>query len=171
LTAPERTPFHYITQANIKDGIIEKAIPSLKSMPPAKAAYCAKNGDIILTKVGRPIKCAVACLNDGEQLLIGSNQYIITPDERRIDPFFLKTFFDSAIGQTVLAQISVGVAQPAIALRDLNEIRIPVVPMEKQKSIALAYRARQDEVEILRRKLDRSLSALNGVFEEMIKED
>ena len=171
LTAPERTPFHYITQANIKDGIIEKDIPSLKSMPPAKAAYCAKNGDIILTQVGRPIKCAVACLNDGEQLLIGSNQYIITPDERRIDPFFLKTFFDSAIGQTVLAQISVGVAQPAIALRDLNEIRIPVVPMEKQKSIALAYRARQDEVEILRRKLDRSLSALNGVFEEMIKED
>lgn len=170
LTVSESTPFHYITQANIKDGIIEEGIPSLKTMPPAKSAYCAKDGDVILTKAGRPIKCAVVCIDSGEQILVSGNQYIITLDTKRMNPFFLKTFFDSEVGQASLSQISVGAAMPAIALRDLNEVKIPIVPMAMQNKIAETYKARQDSVASLRRKLNRSLSELNGVFDELIKE-
>ena len=60
---------------------------------------------------------------------------------------------------------------PAIALRDLREVMIPVVPMPTQKKIAATYRARLEEVEQLRRRLDQSLCALNGVFEDLVKED
>ena len=171
LTAPEYTMFRYATQANIKDGTIEADATYLKEMPSAKESYCANNEDVILTKAGRPIKSAVVNLGGGERLLVSSNQYIITPNTKVIDPYYLKTFFDSAMGQSVLSQISVGVGMPAIALRDLNEIKIPVLPMETQKRIAATYQARQREVEELRRRLDQSLLALNGVFGEIAAGD
>ncbi len=171
LTAPEYTMFRYATQANIKDGMIEADGTYLKEMPNDKDEYCAKDMDVILTKAGRPIKSAVVNLGIDERLLVSSNQYIITPNTKEIDPYYLKTFFDSAMGQSVLSQISVGVGMPAIALRDLKEIKIPVLPMETQKRIAATYQARQREVEELRRRLDQSLLALNGVFGEIAAGD
>lgn len=171
LTVPERTMFRYATQANIKDGMIEAEGTYLKEMPDDKGECCAKNMDVILTKAGRPIKSAVVNLGIDERLLVSSNQYIITPNTKVIDPYYLKTFFDSAMGQSVLSQISVGVGMPAIALRDLKEIKIPVLPKETQKRIAATYQARQREVEDLRRRLDQALRALNGVFGEIAASD
>lgn len=161
-----KSPYHYATQANIKDGVIEGNGESLREIPKDNRRFCAEDGDLVLTKVGRPIKCAVVRLDEGEKLLIGANQYIITPNTKKVEPHFLQAFFESGAGRSALAKISVGVAVPAIALRDLKELVIPVPSMEVQKKVAIAYRAKLDEVALLRRKLARAIDGLDRVYDE-----
>ncbi len=159
------TDMQYLMLANIQNGIIESSLPYLSEIDPKYDKYCVHTGTLILSKNGLPYKVAVAQVKEGKRILANGNLYIIDLYEDKADPYYVKAFLESEQGIAQLASITVGAALPNIGIDKLRKITIPLPPMEKQKRVAAAYRAAQDEVAVLKRKLEKAQSRLTHIFD------
>lgn len=159
------TDMQYLMLANIQNGIIESSLPYLSEIDPKYDKYCVRTGTLILSKNGLPYKVAVAQVEEGKRILANGNLYIIDLFEDKADPYYVKAFLESEQGIAQLASITVGATLPNIGIDKLRKITIPLPPMEKQKRIAAAYLAAQDEVSVLKRKLEKAQSRLTHIFD------
>lgn len=159
------TDMQYLMLANIQNGIIESSLPYLSEIDPKYDKYCVHTGTLILSKNGLPYKVAVAQVEEGKRILANGNLYIIDLFEDKADPYYVKAFLESEQGIAQLASITVGATLPNIGIDKLKKITIPLPPMEKQKHIAAAYLAAQDEVAVLKRKLEKAQSRLTHIFD------
>lgn len=159
------TNMQYLMLANIQNGIIESSLPYLSEIDTKYDKYCVHTGTLILSKNGLPYKVAVAQVAEGKRILANGNLYIIDLYEDKADPYYVKAFLESEQGIAQLASITVGAALPNIGIDKLKKITIPLPPMEKQKRIAAAYLAAQDEVAVLKRKLEKAQSRLTHIFD------
>jgi type I restriction enzyme M protein len=162
----EPTMYQYLMLANIKDGIIDENLPYIKDIDQKLEKYCIKNNSLVLSKNGAPFKVAVAEVEEGKKILGNGNLYIIELDEEKINPFYLKAFFDSEIGETVLKRIAVGAKMPNITVEALKKINVPMPTMEKQIQVVERTRAKMDEVKVLRLRLERAIQSMKTFFEE-----
>jgi len=159
------TDMQYLMLANIQNGIIESSLPYLSEIDPKYDKYCVHTGSLILSKNGLPYKVAVAQVEEGRRILANGNLYIIDLFEDKADPYYVKAFLESEQGIAQLASITVGATLPNIGIDKLKKITIPLPPMDKQKRIAAAYLAAQDEVAVLKRKLEKAYSRLTHIFD------
>ena len=160
------TRVQYLMLANIQDGIIDDKLPYLTELDPKYDKYCLKNNDIILSKNGYPYKVAVAKVEPGQKILANGNLYIIEPDENRVNPYYIKAYFDSAQGIAVLKNISVGTTIPNIGVDKLKNIAIPLPSMEEQDRIAEKYQATLNEIVRLKNELTSAVDKLHTIFDE-----
>lgn len=159
------TNMQYLMLANIQNGIIESSLPYLHEIDPKYDKYCIHTGTLILSKNGLPYKVAVAQVEEGKRILANGNLYIIDLFEDKADPYYVKAFLESEQGIAQLNSITVGATLPNIGIDKLKKITIPLPPMEKQKRVAAAYLAAQDEVAVLKRKLEKAQSRLTHIFD------
>ena len=78
---------------------------------------------------------------------------------------YIKAFLESEAGQNALKGISVGAALPNISVEALKKLIIPLPDMEEQTRIRKEYQAAQDEVVILKRRLEKAQDRLAHVFD------
>ena len=168
ISSDEETEYQYLMLANIQNGIINDELPYIKSIDNKYEKYCVKNNSLILSKNGYPYKVAVAEVEEGRTILANGNLYIIELDETKINPIYLKAFFESEIGIQMLKSITVGATIPNIGIDKLKKLEIPVPPMEKQLKVANKYKATLESIKILKERLSAELQKLNKVFEEEI---
>lgn len=164
------THVQYLMLANIQDGIIDDKLPYLTELDPKYDKYCLKNNDIILSKNGYPYKVAVAKVEPGQKILANGNLYIIEPDESRVNPYYIKAFFDSAQGIAALKNISVGTTILNIGVDKLKNVAIPLPSMEEQNRIAEKYQATLNEIVRLKNELTSAVDKLHTIFDEECQE-
>jgi type I restriction enzyme M protein len=160
------TNTQYLMLANIQDGIISTELPYLKELNPKYDKYCISDRNLILSKNGAPFKVAIAEVEAGQKILANGNLFIIELDEKKVNPFFLKAYFDSEAGRTSLQKISVGAAIPNISMDALKKLNVPLYPIEEQNRIANRYQEKLDEIRMLNLKMEKARSALKSIFEE-----
>ena len=85
-------------------------------------------------------------------------------DTEKVDPYYVKAFLESDQGIVQLKRITVGATIPNIGVNQLNTIQIPLIPIEEQHKMALRYQAVLDEIELLRRKIERAENSLKTIF-------
>ena len=158
------TDYQYMMLANIKNGIIDKELPYLKEIPPRFEKYCIHKGNLLLSKNGYPFKVAVAEPPEDKTILANGNLYVIVLDTEKVDPYYVKAFLESDQGIVQLKRITVGATIPNIGVNQLNTIQIPLIPIEEQHKMALRYQAVLDEIELLRRKIERVENSLKTIF-------
>lgn len=164
------THVQYLMLANIQDGIIDDKLPYLTELDPKYDKYCLKNNDIILSKNGYPYKVAVAKVEPGQKILANGNLYIIEPDESRVNPYYIKAFFDSAQGIAALKNISVGTTILNIGVDKLKNVAIPLPSIEEQNRIAEKYQATLNEIVRLKNELTSAVDKLHTIFDEECQE-
>lgn len=169
ITSNKPTDLSYLMLANIQDGMINDDLPYLKSMEDKYKKYCLKNKDIVLSKTPTPIKIAVADVPAGKEILANGNLYIITVDETKVDPYYLKAFLESNHGEAALKKITSGTVIPTIPVEQLKEMRIPLPPMEEQHKVALEYQACATEVKLLKRKIEKARDRMLHVYENALE--
>ena len=125
-----------------------------------------KNNSLILSKNGYPYKVAVVAVKEGQRILANGNLYIIELDEQRANPYYVKEFFDSEQGIAALKSITVGATIPNIGVDKLKKLLIPVPSMEEQLRIAREYQATQDEIAMLKLRLEKTVNKLHHIFDE-----
>lgn len=167
LTSQEGTSIQYLMLANIKEGMIDEELPYLKSIEEKYKKYCIHNRNMVLSKNGAPFKVAIAEVEEGKEILGNGNLYIIELDEEKVNPYFLKAFFESEQGIASLKNISVGTAMPNIPVDALKKMQIPVPSLDKQNIIAEKYLAKMDEIKVLNLRLVKAKNALKNIFEEV----
>lgn len=166
MVSNEVTNMQYLMLANIQNGIIDDKLPYLSSIEPKYEKYCLKNNDLILSKNGYPYKVAVASVREDQRILANGNLYIIELDKSRANPYYVKAFFESEQGIATLKNITVGATIPNIGVDKLKKVLIPLPSMEEQNRIAQKYQAAQDEIAMLKLRLERAIDKLHHVFDE-----
>lgn len=165
------TDYQYMMLANIKNGIIDKELPYLKEIPPRFEKYCIHKGNLLLSKNGYPFKVAVAEPPEDKTVLANGNLYVIELDTEKVDPYYVKAFLESDQGIVQLKRITVGATIPNIGVNQLNTIQIPLIPIEEQHTMALRYQAVLDEIELMRRKIERAENSLKTIFSTKPEEE
>lgn len=166
MVSDEVTNMQYLMLANIQNGIIDDKLPYLSYIDPKYERYCLKNNDLILSKNGYPYKVAIANVREGQKILANGNLYIIELDHEKVDPYYLKAFFESEQGIAVLKSITVGATIPNIGVDKLKKVEIPIPSLEEQKRIAERYQTTLDEIAIYKIKLEKAMNRLHHIIDE-----
>ena len=103
---------------------------------------------------------------EGQRILANGNLYTIKLDTAKVDPYYVAAFLSSPKGKESLARASKGTVIPNLPLSELRAIKIPLESAEKQAQIAAAYRAKLDEIGILKLRLARARQGLVDLFDE-----
>lgn len=159
------TNMQYLMLSNIQNGIIEDTLPYLSHIDEKYEKYCLKDNDLILSKNGYPYKLAIAKVPSDHKILANGNLYIIELDQDRVDPYYLKAFFESEQGIAILKSITVGATIPNIGVDSLKKILIPVPPLEQQRRISEQYKMTLDEIAVYKLKLEKAFSKLHHIFD------
>ena len=166
LVTKEMTDIQYLMLANIQDGVIQDDLPHLSKLDPKYEKYCLKKNDLILSKNGAPYKVAVAEISENQKVLANGNLYIIELDQEKVNPYYLKAFFDSEQGLAALKSITAGVALPNISMDNLKKLIVPLPELSVQNRVAQKYQSIMDEIAVYKLKMEKAENRLHHVFEE-----
>lgn len=165
MSSNTETDYQYLMSANIQNGIIDDELPYLSEIDERLERYCIKNNNLILTKIGAPFKIAVAEVGENQHILANGNLYVMTVDETRADPYYVKAYLESDKGIAALNRISTGATFPTVGVEQLKKLIIPLPPLEEQRKIADEYRACITETKMLRRKLAKTIDRMRHLYD------
>ena len=92
-----------------------------------------QEGDLLISCKGTSIKICVVPKHD-EELILSANFIGIHIDSSKYDPYFIKYYLESPAGQSFLLRRQVGTSIFTLAVRDLEEIPVPLLSRENQKN-------------------------------------
>ena len=168
LTVDEDTGLSFLRLSDISDGCIGDDLPHLRELDPKTEKQWLRTGDLIVSKNGAPFKIAVAEVPEGKTILANGNLYIIRLDTERIDPYFVAAFLASDDGKELMERMVVGTTIPNLPLRNLKDIQLPVPDKNVQDAVARQYRARLDEIEVLKIKLEKARIGAASSYDEVV---
>ncbi len=162
------TDCQFLKLSDIRSGIMEKNLAYITDIAPKYEKYCLKNGNLIISKNGLPIKITVAEVPEGRKILANGNLYIIELDTERVNPYYIKAYLESPAGSAALQKLCVGVTIPNIPVESLKNLRIPMIDLIIQDRVAEEYHNKQLEILSLRRRLAEVEDSLSGVYGKIL---
>lgn len=162
----QETNMKFLTISDVHDGIIENDLPYLKTYNTKDDKCIINTGDLVMSKIGSPIKFAVADFKDDKKVLANGNLYVLKIRDHQADPYYLQALFESDYGQTLLTGILKGTAIRSLSLKELKELMIPIPDMELQKKIGNEYKSILEEIKIYTQKKNRAIKKIGNVFKK-----
>ena len=110
--------------------------------------YCIHEGDVVITSKSSKIKIGVVEFEPKEKIIVTGGIIIVRPKKEKLNSFYLKKFLDSQMGQNELKSFSKGTISTTISLnsKDLKELQIPLIDINKQNKIANSYCLKISEI-------------------------
>ncbi|WP_071120810.1 N-6 DNA methylase [Romboutsia timonensis] len=96
--------------------------------------YTVKKGDILLSCRGNAIKIAV--VEDIPDNIIVSNNFIKITPNYNINPYFIKEYLESPVGQYYLNLKQTGTTIKVLSATDLYDMKVPMLSIEEQNKVA-----------------------------------
>ncbi|WP_160841200.1 N-6 DNA methylase [Halobacillus halophilus] len=129
-------------------------------------SYIANEGDLIISCRGAKIKVAVVPQHEGNLIL--SQNFHGLRVKNDIDPYFLKAYLESPVGQFLLEGIQTGTSIKNINIKDLKNLYVPILSIEHQKDISKRYRkAKEDYLMAVKKAQEQKINSLLTVYEDM----
>jgi len=120
--------------------------------------YELENGDLVLTCRGTAIKTAVFKKQD--RIVIASANVIVIRPKTRFTGEYIKLFFESPIGITLIKSFQRGTSIMNINHTDIMELEIPVLPMPQQQVLTQEY---DEEFQLYKKALAKSEARWQGI--------
>ena len=172
----ETFPVPCLSLSNIQNGLIDDDLsdvflPNETIQSNAFSKTILKENDLIISKSGQPYKIAVFSEPQpkpwGKDPVVPSgNMYVIELDTNRINPYYVKVFLESQQGKALLNSRSNQATIINISRKELENLDIPVPPLNVQNRIAKEYLSRVDEYKVCKLKLEDATNRLNSVFDD-----
>jgi restriction endonuclease S subunit len=137
-----------IQQGDIRGGEISADLERIHFTETKIKAQKLQDGDVLLRSKGSPMSCAVFKDSEINSLptIAASAILILRPSIEVLLPDFLGWLINSTWGQKMLADRRTGATIPVISRRVLDDVTIPLPPLQEQKKIAeLATLAKKHE--------------------------
>lgn len=103
-------------------------------------------------------------------LLIPSQMCIIRTNPEKLDPIFLKWYFESEAGQTQLAFHATGTTIQKISVENLRNLEIPNLDLSVQKKLKDLIELWDREKAVLKKTIEIKDNLYNTIIEEIIEE-
>lgn len=155
-----------IQTADVQDGAVQPRLTHIKHIPQAEEKAVPQSGDLLLSRGAVPdFKAAVYRAEGRQQALVTGNQYILTVDQARLDPYYLLAFISSALGQERLKKSAKGTATLMLPIESLKEVKIPLPPLQQQKEIAEETKQTVGQIQKAKAKIEACKANLAGLFD------
>ena len=144
----------YMMPSDIKDGIIDD---DLVRVIVASKYDKFKAGDnfILLSRIGdavnNPFRIAVC----DRPLLANGNLYIIEINKCKMNPYYIKRFFESPQGLAELSKYSTGDKTPTLSLAELKKVEIPYVSINEQNKIGLSVKENLEDIKTFKQQISK----------------
>jgi len=143
--AEPKNPTHKIIQlGDVQDGRLKiEDMDSIELTDVKKiSSYEVREGDVLISSRGSVIKVAVVP-KVNESMILTQNFIGLRP-RKDVNPYFIKAFLESPIGNYYLSLKQKGTAVQIINKKDLEDILIPNLDVDRQNDIAESF-IRSDE--------------------------
>lgn len=160
--------FKILNLSDINNGIISENLTQFEADPKAVEKYILQDGDLIMSAKSSKIKTAVASVKSNERIVASGNLLILRPDKNKINPYYLKLFFDSDKGNKILSSIQTGAVILSINASQLKKINISLLSMEEQERLANKYLAKLDSIKIMKSKIQQLEEELNDIGKDSL---
>jgi restriction endonuclease S subunit len=130
-----------------------------------KEDYLVKQGDILLRL--REPNFAVYIDKEYENLIYPSLMVRVKIQDTRLDPHFIAHYLNSTIVRRALSTELSGTTIPMIKVADVNEIKIPLINLDKQKKIVEYLKLAHQENELLQNLIDQKQKYSKEIFETL----
>ena len=158
------TKKRFLSYSDIKNGIISKDMLSLLKIDEKQEKYCAKNGDLIISKIA-PLKIAVVD-NYAGQILVGENLYVIRL-KNKVEPYYVKAFLESTKGKKQIEKLLEDKKSPALSIQDIRNLKIVLPEWANQKFfVDHRYKMMLMDIEYLQSVLAKKFDELSHLIEE-----
>lgn len=166
--------FKIINLADIQNGMVDiDVLPTYSIENNARVeSYRVQEGDIIISNRGA-IKICVIPEHEGNVLI--SQNFIGLRLKSGYNPEYVKEYLESPIGQYLLESKKTGTVVTTINVKDIKEIPVKALDIDKQTTIITEYKKQQarvnEKIEELQRELDQiklnlySQMNINDAFE------
>lgn len=164
-----KTPYQYLTIANVTDGAIDFDNDSqyITSIADNQKKYCINKRSLVVSKIASPeLKAAVVEVDENTTILANGNLYVIELDETKVNPYYVQAFFDSDFGKAIISPKLNGIAFKMITVSGLNELQIPLPDMETQNKIAKKHRETINKIKELKKELNSAKTMLSKNYQE-----
>ena len=158
------TTVRYLTLASLEDGTISYNTLSYLKEDKSLKKYYIESGTVIVTRTACPFKAAVVEIKPGEHLVAGGNFLIIEPDASKINPYYLKGYLESRVGQVMLKSVMTGTVIKTITAEQLLSIDVPLPSMQVQSDVAEKIKKASTEINELKLKLKNARNSLSSIF-------
>lgn len=131
--------FQIVRLSDVEDGQINMENVSRYNIKTKArtSMYELEKNDVILSIRGQTLKVAVVPVSE-ENLLLSQN-FIGIRCHPELNPYFLKMFLESPLGQYLLTNRMSGTAIPTLSRKDIERLKIPLLPIDKQKQLVDKY--------------------------------
>lgn len=127
--------------------------------------YRLEKGDFILSVRGQ-IKMAVFDSSREDVLL--SQNFVAIRCNKKLDAKFLKLYFESPTMQFIMQNKMTGTSVKVLPLTDIEEFRVPILPINQQQEIVAKYEEKQLKLKAeLEEVLNQMKQTKHQAFEEM----
>jgi type I restriction enzyme M protein len=167
--------YKIIKLSDVKDGEInlgELTSVTLKRKSKVEM-YLVQRGDVIISNRGTSIKIAV--VPHVEENIILSHNFLGIRCTNQLDPYFLKEYLESPVGQYMLASKQIGTNILTINPKDLEDIKVPVIDIEEQLKIVEGFyemnssiHERQQQLEEEKKQMQLKLYESMGIRESFL---
>ena len=103
------------------------------------ARYLLQDGDVLITTKGFSIKVAVF-EKQPKMCVASSNLYVIRTQSKLLNGTYLKLFLESDVGIKLLKSLQRGTAIININYQDINQLEVPIPPLDDQMEVVYEYR-------------------------------
>ena len=149
----KKTTKKYLMLSDISDGIVSDNLMGISSVPEKYTKYILKNGDILLSKNGYPFKVAVADFA-GQEVLPSGNFYVISINNKKANPYYVKLFLQSEAGQELFKSVMVGSQIKTISVSSLENLILNLPNVYEQNLVAEEYRDIEGDIKKLLLQID-----------------
>lgn len=130
--------------------------------------YLVKNGDVLISSKSTKVKTAIV-ENIGDTKLVATGSIlVIRCDKEKINPVYLKVFFDSNKGKKILESIQTGTVIISINVSSLLKMRISCVDRKLQDEVAEKFLMKLNQFNLEKAKLEKLEKELSNVFDDVI---
>lgn len=127
------------------------------------SSYILKDGDLLLTARGTIIKSAIFEEQD-YPVIASSNIMVIRANDERLSTTFLKLFLDTPLGERMLLSRQQSNNFINLNSGELNDLKIPLFPIEKQKEMEEYY---NKELKKYKDSIDEASKRWNNVLKNL----
>jgi len=162
--------YKYITSKNIGLGILKLDSVELISETEHRKIYrrCdVRAGDILLTKDGANTGNAALSTFREEVSLLSSVAFIRT-DRRSALGAYLLQYILSAPGHRQIADAVSGNAITRLTLAKINNLVVPLPPVEEQRKIAVALASSDDQIATMEHLIAKKLAIKQGMMQQFL---
>lgn len=167
LITDEKTGYRILTSSDIENGIVQwENLHSIIMNDKKFDKFSVKYGDVIVTSKSSKVKTVVVDVIPKEKILVTGGMLIVRPKNEKINPTYLKMFFDSKAGQTAFKSVQKGSIIVTVTASGLASIEIPMISIEKQNIKAEKYNEKLSTLAAYKKEIERIENSLNNLFEE-----